>query len=713
MPRVKIPIYIVLFSSAELGEDSDSPIVHAPSDATGFTVPHLMAHDVATALPALWFCLHLPATFFELLDLPLRVIRESSNLSLGHYIWLAPVGIFTQEYFRPSLDIVPIVVIAPDDEWEQAAAAASALGVNCPILRMSQLSNDALVKVWAYTNTQLSVEGKQLGSTLTLSNRLDTAPTHLPLKWIARQMGTEIEREPTTHEEVKEGLERHLFIRLMAKSLAVMEESGVNKEEADHLLPSQMVHEFGRLRVPAVLSFPGVPTSYSKRTLSAAARARIVNNNNSDSINPGDCWERDMLSTSGDAKIERLAINFLVAHRAIARNGLGLALPDVPQRLFQILDQIERHCIAKGDGRVVWKLLARLNEAARGIWSEQLEIVVNRSSHLTVFSNFPLGLLQPPDASAPIVAYTPISQYPLLPLTRIVQNEIAAAHAIAFPKGRVRVLVAECIPLDDPVGAAARRGWVTAREFALEQSRPLDIEIVDIPDEARLRQELNRASCDILVISAHGFYDPRSNTAGLAIGSDRTIGLGLSPLPPVVILSACHVSPMGIAPVRIVDMLLREGAMAVLGTQIPVDVIHNAVLMGRFFLYIAESLAGNEPHVTLAEAWHRTQSSNAINDIANGSPGLNSWLLGTGADGVSRLHDFMANRSRSRIRPRHVYEDTEKVLIELADEEGRGNQIAGWLRRPGYLPESLFYTFWGAPERMLLNYPAAAQAEFD
>ena len=57
-------------------------------------------------------------------------------------------------------------------------------------------------------------------------------------------------------------------------------------------------------------------------------------------------------------------------------------------------------------------------------------------------------------------------------------------------------------------------------------------------------------------------------------------------MPPVVILSACYVAPRGSGAVSITDLLLREGAVAVLGTQVPVDVYHNAVLMTRFFYYI-------------------------------------------------------------------------------------------------------------------------------
>ncbi|WP_406430063.1 hypothetical protein OHB00_00315 [Streptomyces sp. NBC_00631] len=47
--------------------------------------------------------------------------------------------------------------------------------------------------------------------------------------------------------------------------------------------------------------------------------------------------------------------------------------------------------------------------------------------------------------------------------------------------------------------------------------------------------------------------------------------------------------------------------------------------------------------------------------------------------------------------------DTEQVLGEIADDQGRGEQVRNWFRRPGYVPESLFYLFAGRPERILIS----------
>jgi hypothetical protein len=125
--------------------------------------------------------------------------------------------------------------------------------------------------------------------------------------------------------------------------------------------------------------------------------------------------------------------------------------------------------------------------------------------------------------------------------------------------------------------------------------------------------------------------------------------------------------------------------------------------MARFFVYLAEVLAGREDHSNILEIWHRVQSSNAINDIAYGSPQLSSWILNKRAGENSVLTEFMAIRSADRLHLGGAYSDTETVLAEIADEQGIGDRVRNWFRSPGYVPESLFYVFAGKPESIYLQ----------
>ncbi|MFI1386712.1 CHAT domain-containing protein, partial [Embleya sp. NPDC020886] len=228
-----------------------------------------------------------------------------------------------------------------------------------------------------------------------------------------------------------------------------------------------------------------------------------------------------------------------------------------------------------------------------------------------------------------------------------------------------------------------------------------------LPPICQMKRLLRHAVADhsphILVVSAHGAL--RGNVAGLVLGErEFCIELGLDNPPPVVILSACHVAPRGAGAVSITDLLIREGVRAVLGTQVSVDVLRNATLMGRFFINIAAVLSEPDEHPTLLDVWHKVQASNAVTDILHaGSPSLGAWVHSLTPSGVDVLSEFMLNRSKGRLRLPHIYEDTERVLSEIADDQGQGDRVRNWFRRPGYVPESLFYFFAGKPDRIFLS----------
>lgn len=115
-----------------------------------------------------------------------------------------------------------------------------------------------------------------------------------------------------------------------------------------------------------------------------------------------DTWSTRLYERS-DALIERDAIEFAVTHRARARGRPGLMLRGLSPEAFTALRQLEDHLAGPTQrGSVVSRLLDTLNAAAADIWEDHVIWLVARASMLTVFSNFPLGLLRLPGDSAPL-----------------------------------------------------------------------------------------------------------------------------------------------------------------------------------------------------------------------------------------------------------------------------------------------------------------------
>ena len=63
----------------------------------------------------------------------------------------------------------------------------------------------------------------------------------------------------------------------------------------------------------------------------------------------------------------------------------------------------------------------------------------------------------------------------------------------------------------------------------------------------------------------------------------------------------------------------------------------------------------------------------------------------------------MLANSVGRIRRNHSYQDTEKVLLEMAAARGQEEQVRRWMHAPGYLPESAMYSVVGEPSKIRLR----------
>ena len=325
---------------------------------------------------------------------------------------------------------------------------------------------------------------------------------------------------------------------------------------------------------------------------------------------------------------------------------------------------------------------------------------MHRSNRVHAFTNFPLGLMTLPEHSSPLLCVSPVSIRPVLPLTRTLQMEMTQLP-ITYLKKQLRVLIAECLDVSDKIRGISDAGWKMVKEMVEKTPGALCV-IRDFKDPHSLARELEENEYDVLIISAHGVYDPGRSAAGLKFSTGVSLGLELGHVPPLVILSACHSSPRGVAAVNIGDMLIRHGASAVLGTLIPVDVMRNAILMTRLFANVTEAIGGTMPLRTFEDVWTFVAASNAFNEIMSTTAGLRAALSAGAAEDSVRT-EFMMRRSRGRLKRGHIYKNTEDVLLEIALERGFAHQLRPIIETKSYFPESLFYTMIGRPDRIVIS----------
>ena len=399
-----------------------------------------------------------------------------------------------------------------------------------------------------------------------------------------------------------------------------------------------------------------------------------------------------------DASVENAAIDFLAAHRAVARGGIGLSLPDLSPEAFVQLAELERRVrmnVPRAEQFVGCSIALTQQRSTFGRmpWLPRFP---TREILRPVFS-VRFGLLRRPGDTSPVCAQIPIAYRPLLPLTRAVQAELAFVPPVDLSSGSRCPEYAECIPSEDPLERC--RGLAGALRAASGSSGPLHSTVETLSVDA-LRTEIAERKPDVLIISAHGALSEDENIAGLCIGDDVLLG------PNRTSTAGRHFERLSCRPAGSGRSERHRpppsgGRRSSIGTQVPVNVARNAALVVRFLVYMQEVLAGREAHTTLLEIWHRVQTSDASS--YSGSAALQGWGLSEAPSGLPVLTEFMRSRSAGRLRLPHIYADTEEVLGEIADDQGEGSEFGTGLSTGS--SQSLFYLFAGRPERVYLRSP--------
>ena len=260
-------------------------------------------------------------------------------------------------------------------------------------------------------------------------------------------------------------------------------------------------------------------------------------------------------------------------------------------------------------------------------------------------------------------------------------------------------MILECLSKTDRIRIISDYGWKVVVE-TFKNSEVVDVQYQEIESIENIEAVLKtNTDIDILVISAHGQYKWEKFRGAF---SWRSVWMPNSTInvPPVVILSACHVAPKGRGSFTVSDAFLAAGALAVLGTLIPVSVRHNAAFSLRFFTLISQVLEGDFDVRTLAEVLPRAISLNAVYEIITSTKRLRKWAYEKSSNGKAPIDEYY---EKIEFSYGNMHSNTISILKEIARESEMEEYIDTFLQSQGYDAESFFYIFSGFPENILLT----------
>lgn len=694
-------IYVVIFHQKISGEEYD-PIVFRKqlTPALRNNCVHLLDPDMVPILPILEYIMQLPRFDLDLMDLDEVIIDKAwdephqimiipdSLKDIDCNVWNKILGCANSIFATDDVDILGID-LKPE------------FGIH----RCSELGQNLLSKQWiqALAFFQADIENKDI-------KILDYKPVFLsgkylsmlPLLFLMRQYGEldqilfDLYRKSDM--EIEGFCNRVLWnLKLKQKTLVKLNEEieqhysnyDMSEDSLEVLLKGNYDLAYENTKnnchLNVVVTFPGI--SKRQRKLSAVASYLPIE--------------------------EKQAIRIMGLHRAIATNSAFIELPLVSDTLYQDVDNIEQE-LKKSEwtnNPYIWRMLRKIGKELKKQLTDEQEALLLQAPSVTVFSEFPLGLAILPGQQVPLSVSRCVYYEPITPLSRQITFELNEAGQL-FLNRNCRILFVECIPddldnkSDHIIHNASEELFKKIKESAegCPNTTLYHEEAYTVNDLKRILGRYPKGTLEILIISAHGFYAENNNFAGLCIGKEKWMANDNDfQVPPIVLLSACHVSPRGRNVVNAADLLIRAGARVIISTLIPVNVFRNLLIYTRLFVYIFEAIKGSKQYITLANAWTGVMASNAVNEIIESSSALKKWYFEKGANGIERIFEFTQRRCLGRLQINSIYQDTIAILKEMLKEDGMEGKFDSILDKENYFPESFFYQMIGLPETIFIN----------
>ncbi|WP_253278899.1 methionyl aminopeptidase [Psychrobacillus sp. FJAT-21963] len=401
-------------------------------------------------------------------------------------------------------------------------------------------------------------------------------------------------------------------------------------------------------------------------------------------------------------------IKFFGVQRSIALQGVYMEGQIISSEVFALLSQLEKHFYLAAfniDGKVnpkyVERVLRKFGKVVAKLFEKPLNEFILASSTLVAFTDFPIGLAILPGFSDPLCNIIPISYRPLTPLTLTYQYGITKRNDFYLQQRKnFKVLIIECLDSNDRIRKIADMTWEVIKNQS-KKYKFIEIFYEEVNSSVEIKEVLEKySSIHMLILSAHGSYD-ENGVAGIIINDEIWLPDVDIRVPPIVILSACHVAVKGNGNYTISEAFLRCGALATLGTLIPVGVKKNGVLIQQFLLYVSEVLDGKFECRNLSEAWFNAINYGIVTEILGMSPKLERWFLTPREiDGKLPAQEYHDKAEKNRIKRGNFHQETIKLLLSVAEKDQMDGHLKAVLNSKGYIAESVFYTFAGYPEKI-------------
>ncbi|MDT8853306.1 hypothetical protein RN053_22610 [Pantoea dispersa] len=240
-----------------------------------------------------------------------------------------------------------------------------------------------------------------------------------------------------------------------------------------------------------------------------------------------------------------------------------------------------------------------------------------------------------------------------------------------------------------------------ALDVVLGNYKDIDIQIVDVQSEAEMISALNQFDGAVLVMDCHGDHGGTKKNGWLHLGEDEVDIWHLPKdvrIPPIVILSACLTSAISGSHASVANGFLKNGAVSVVGTLLPVNAIDSGVFVGRLLYRLTEFpkvLKKEFSHVTLRTLISLFLRMSYTTDV------LRAFQISAviNPDDYERIHSLVNNEINS-----FNSDWNERMIDELFKSSHYSKErVRKFIDENCFFTETMCYSQIGFPECISIN----------
>lgn len=284
--------------------------------------------------------------------------------------------------------------------------------------------------------------------------------------------------------------------------------------------------------------------------------------------------------------IEQKIQTVFIGLKAASILAMTIRLPPSVNRITGLVGHFARHIRSYDnfppDGKTAKVFQAAQNELLKGISADHLDIISQSIDGIKIISNAPIEWL--PINGLPLILAKTVSRINVTPGNMLIQQLSSYPPLHISAESFQNFLVVSMYDENDTISKHMEIG-LSILDSTLKYSLTGTHSKPESLDE--FIKVANAYAGPVMVVDCHGEHPDASNIGGIVIGGKAhniwDIRHQLK-CPPIVILSACDTHPFDRSHVTTANGFLNCGAIAVLGTCLPIRSMEAAVFLVRLLL---------------------------------------------------------------------------------------------------------------------------------